>query len=72
MVRHIDDLTAADVAVGQEWYLSVTQPPERRTYRVEAIREECVKLVPVRAGRGHRWVKFGALLSQWVLVKEAP
>lgn len=72
-VRSVDDLRAADIAVGQRWYHVTTQSTDRRTYEVVARTGEHDDFLRMRAVDldEELEVHVGRLLCAWVLVAEA-
>lgn len=74
-VRHMDQIGAEDIAVGQVWFHSITHAQERGHYRVVGIDEDRVTLARLRGNRSSTSsieVTFASLLSMWVLAVEAP
>jgi len=71
-LRTMDEIGARDIEVGQEWFRFVALRPERGRYRVVKVADAHVTLRH-RTGGGPEQltVSFGALLTDWVLVKEA-
>jgi hypothetical protein len=69
-VRPMNAITAADIAVGQQWQHVVTEKARRRVWTIVSVAADRSTVrspnVPV-----DEVVLFGALLSDWVLVAEA-